>query len=717
MTAAIVPTGIVSYSLIHLSEQQLIEKMQRVLENDLEFFQQQQQQLETQHLLLADGLAEEIETARINLATAKSDRLKDVVQSSTDRDLTASFYLLTDAQGKTVAHKIRSIANLPDENEALPPENQTVPPTYHLLTVPVGIDLSQLAIVQAALQNRRSFTGHEILNAAILKQLGLDQQASIGIRSQKKAGLSKAKQPLPEGIYDLEQGKVGIATIAVKPIVQNNQIVGTAIVGTLLNRNTALVDTIRHKTNSPTATLFAYDWRVSTNIPTLEGNRRAIGTRVAREVAETVLQQGKPFIGDTNIVGRTYMTAYAPLFDHRIQLNPSEAKPIGILYVGKPNTKAIEATHQLLLVGYGISGGVLILIGFLALPLANFLSGSMQRLTEFAQQVGCFNQSGIDTSLLQEFEERQDEIGILARELHQMTRRIETNLTTISRSESQFRDQTLQLQEALEKLQHTQLQLIQTEKMSGLGQLTAGLAHEINNPVSFIHGNVGYAIDYITDLFKLLNLYEQEHSQPSAQLKKLIDEIDLDFVEEDLPKLLTSMKTGTQRIRDIVLSLRNFSRLDEAEKKVVDIHVGLESTLLILQHRLQSIEVIQHYGDLPEIECYPGLLNQVLMNILNNAIDALAEQNAPRITITTQRESNVIVIRIADNGTGMNDTVKSKLFDPFFTTKPVGKGTGMGLSVSYQIIVEKHGGQLNCSSKLGEGSEFRIELSIEPATN
>jgi len=177
------------------------------------------------------------------------------------------------------------------------------------------------------------------------------------------------------------------------------------------------------------------------------------------------------------------------------------------------------------------------------------------------------------------------------------------------------------------------------------------------------------------------------------------------------------MQTGTQRIRDIVLSLRNFSRLDEAEKKVVDIHVGLESTLLILQHRLQSIEVIQNYGDLPEIECYPGLLNQVLMNILTNAIDALADRDTPRITITTQQKPNAIVIQIADNGTGMNDTVKSKLFDPFFTTKPVGKGTGMGLSVSYQIVVEKHGGKLECSSELGQGSEFRIELPIAPTTN
>lgn len=713
IAAAIVPTGIVSYSLIQLSERQLIDKLYSVLETDLKFFQEQQRQLEIQHLLLADGLAEEVEAARLDLGNPDINRLNDLMKSSVDLDLKANFYILTDARGKTVAHKIRSIANLPTENEALPPKDHADPtPIYHLLTVPIGIDFSQLAIVQAALQNQRTLTGHEILSAKILKQLGLEQQATIGIRSQNTLGLSEAKKPLPEGTYNLEQGGIGIAAIAVKPILRNNQIVGTAIVGTLLNRNTTLVDEIRHKTHSSTATLFAYDWRVSTNIPTPKGDRRAIGTRAAREVVEIVLQQGRPFIGSTNIVGQTYMTAYAPLFDHRLQLNPSEAKPIGMLYVGKPNTKVVEATNQLWLMGYGISGGVLIIVGLLALPLSNVLSSSMQRLTEFAQQVGCFNQASIDTSLLGEFEERQDEIGILARELRQMTRRIETNLTTIQRSESQLRDQTAELQKTLEELQQTQLQLIQTEKMSGLGQLTAGIAHEINNPISFIHGNVGYAIDYIEDLFKLIHLYQKEHAQPSAQLTELINEVDFDFVEEDLPKLLSSMKTGTQRIRDIVLSLRNFSRLDEAEKKVVDLHVGLESTLLILQHRLQSIHVIQQYGNLPKIECYPGLLNQVFMNILTNAIDALTGQLAPAIQITTQLESYSIVIRIADNGIGMSDNVQSKLFDPFFTTKPVGKGTGMGLSVSYQIIVEKHGGQLKCFSEPGKGSEFWIQLPI-----
>lgn len=719
IAAAIVPTGIVSYSLIQLSEAQLLNKLHRVLETDLKFLQQQQQQLEAQHSSLARGLAQEVETANIDFTASASNRIDGLIKSSASMSLTASFYLLTDAKGKTVAQKIRAIANPPDEIEALPVKDSSVQaPIYYWLNVPVGIDLSQLAIVQAALRTERSLSGHEILSAEILQQLGLSDQASIGIRFQNITGLSDARKPLPEGTYNLEHGKIGIAAIAVYPIQRNNRIVGTAIVGTLLNRNTPLVDAVPQKTQSSTATLFAYDWRVSTNIPTLDGNRRAIGTRVAREVAETVLQQGKPFIGTTNVIGRTYLTAYAPLFDHRLQLNSGAAKPVGMLYVGMPKTQIIDATNQLVWVGYGISGGVFIVIGLIAVPLSNVLSSSILRLTQFAQQVGCFNQAGIDTSLLIEFEERQDEIGILARELHQMTQRIETNLTTISRSESQLRDQTLQLQDTLEQLQHTQLQLIQTEKMSGLGQLTAGIAHEINNPVSFIHGNVGHAIHYIEDLFKLLHLYQQEHDQPSTQLNDLIDEIDLDFIEEDLPKLLNSMKSGTQRIRDTVLSLRSFSRLDEAEKKVVDLHVGLESTLLILQHRLQSIQVVRRYGELPEIECYPGLLNQALMNILTNAIDALAGQHAPAIEITTQLEaSDSIVIRIADNGIGMSDRVRSKIFDPFFTTKPVGKGTGMGLSVSYQIIVEKHGGQIKCFSKPGEGSEFWIQLPIVPTTN
>jgi two-component system NtrC family sensor kinase len=300
----------------------------------------------------------------------------------------------------------------------------------------------------------------------------------------------------------------------------------------------------------------------------------------------------------------------------------------------------------------------------------------------------------------------------------------------LQQSEAQLRQQTQQLKQTVGKLQETQAQLVQTEKMSGLGQLVAGVAHEINNPVNFIHGNLTPASDYIRDLLRLIRLYQRHYPNPSSEIQAEIDTIDLEFLTEDLLKLLSSMRMGTERIKGIVLSLRNFSRIDEAEMKPVNIHEGIDSTLLILQSRLKvkqhhsSIQVIKEYGELPDVECYAGQLNQVFMNIINNAIDALEEHDSRRsieelrnrpslIRIRTERLSEShIGIRIQDNGPGMIEAVRKRLFDPFFTTKPVGKGTGLGLSISHQIIVNKHQGILKCCSEPGLGSEFWIKIPI-----
>ncbi|MEG4234691.1 PAS domain S-box protein [Microcoleus sp. Pol11C3] len=286
-------------------------------------------------------------------------------------------------------------------------------------------------------------------------------------------------------------------------------------------------------------------------------------------------------------------------------------------------------------------------------------------------------------------------------------------------------EQTAQLEVTLCELQQAQTQLVQAEKMSSLGQMVAGIAHEINNPVSFIFGNLTYTEEYTTSLMKLLQMYRDEYPEPSTALQEEIEVLELDFVLDDLPKMLSSMQVGATRIRDIVRSLRNFSRLDESDMKKVNIHEGIDSTLMILEHRLKvqpdrpAIQLLKEYGQLPLVECYAGLLNQVLMNIIANAIDVLQQplDNPGIIRIRTEVEGTLAVIRIADNGAGMTDQVKQRIFDPFYTTKPIGSGTGMGLAISHSIIVEKHKGEIKCFSVVGKGTEFIIEIPIKTTEN
>ncbi|MBF2026881.1 MAG: response regulator [Oscillatoriales cyanobacterium C42_A2020_001] len=287
-----------------------------------------------------------------------------------------------------------------------------------------------------------------------------------------------------------------------------------------------------------------------------------------------------------------------------------------------------------------------------------------------------------------------------------------------------------EVDQAYNSLKQMQLTLVQTEKMSSLGQMAAGIAHEINNPVNFIYGNLGHAQTYTQSLLELLRLYQEDVGVPTPRIQAKAKELDLAFIEEDLIKLLASISTGAQRIQKIVQSMRVFSRLDEAAVKSVDIHDGIDSTLTILHHRLRArpehpaIAIVKDYGQLPMVECYAGQLNQVFMNILSNAIDALDEHNQQRSSDSATNSSSQIhiqtrvlnqdwiAIHIRDNGPGICETVYPKLFDPFVTTKPVGKGTGLGLSISYQIIVETHGGKLYCQDSQEHGAEFVIEIPI-----
>lgn len=310
----------------------------------------------------------------------------------------------------------------------------------------------------------------------------------------------------------------------------------------------------------------------------------------------------------------------------------------------------------------------------------------------------------------------------------------QANLFQQSSLLGQTREEANQLTQALNELRTAQMQIIQTEKMASLGQMVAGVAHEINNPINFIHGNLEHAHQYTQQLLRCVKLYQHHHPHTAPEIQEFLKKAEIEYLFDDLPKLFQSMQVGTERISEIVTSLRNFSRLDEADFKTVNIHEGIDSTLMILQNRLKpsgdslTIHVSKDYGTLPLIECYPGQLNQVFMNLLSNAIDALEERNAQvtpkaiaanpgKIQISTSLiNKDWVKIRVADNGLGIDDKILSRLFDPFFTTKVVGKGTGLGLSISYQIVTDKHNGKIYCQSEPGKGTEFMVDLPIRQST-
>jgi signal transduction histidine kinase len=378
---------------------------------------------------------------------------------------------------------------------------------------------------------------------------------------------------------------------------------------------------------------------------------------------------------------------------------------------------------------------ILALMGAIASGIytSRWITRPILRLIQASEKLSTAAQSGFSIGITPAPAPNIHELSVLAHDFNSMAQQLQRAFTVLEQTNTQLEtlnsdletrveQRTQQLSEALTTVQQTQAQLIQTEKMSSLGQMVAGVAHEINNPINFIHGNLKHAEQHIRDLLKLVQLYQQSDGQDQATIRAYAKSIDLEFLQNDLAKILKSMQLGTDRVREIVLSLRNFSRLDESGFKAVDLHEGIDSTLLILNHRIKrSIEVIQDYGELPLAECYPAQLNQVFMNLLTNAIDAIEETQveSPAIRIQTQVDSSSapdaagsnIIIHISDNGAGISVENQTRIFDPFFTTKEVGKGTGLGLLICYQVM-QKHGGTIALTSQPGQVTTFTLTLPV-----
>lgn len=536
-----------------------------------------------------------------------------------------------------------------------------------------------------------------------------------------------AKKPLWTRIYFWDDDKVMSISASHPVFDERQQIIGVVGVDYLLDRISNFLSQLRP---SRSATIFILErdgllvgnssgektYTVQNDKPQrIKGSDS--NNKTIREATQYLIKQ----FGDLNQIREPqWIRASIDRQKTFVQVNPwrDQYGLDWLVIITMPESDFTEQINRNTQTTLFLCAGALLTTTYLGLITARWIARSINRLSIASSAIaqGDLNQTVRISKI--------EELAVLARSFNSMVAQMRSSFTALEQTNAELElrvdERTEKLSNALQSLQMAQTQMLQTEKMSSLGQMVAGIAHEINNPVTFIAGNLTHADSYVKDIMELLALYQKYYPTAIEEIQSHSKNCDLEFVAVDLPKLLKSMQEGSERIQSIVLNLRNFSRLDEAQLKSVDLHEGLESTLLLLQHRFKhttkrsSIEVIKAFGCLPKVECYAGQLNQVFLNLLSNAIDAL-EPITDRpllIWISTQSTDSTAIIRIRDNGNGIPKTVISKIFDPFFTTKPIGQGTGLGLSIAYQIIVGQHHGTLFCTSEGGQGTEFTIEIPL-----
>jgi methyl-accepting chemotaxis protein len=448
VAGAAIPVIAVTQGIVGMSRASALDDLRSKLKTELLILEKSVQSETRQIADSSTILAQSVTAAGINPDDPSSTavggaKLNTFIQTAKALKPNASFYLITNSKGQTIAQSVQAVQADATKYSPLPTD-KIAPTQFVPVATQSGIELGDLAIVQAALTKAKHLSGVELLKGESLQRLGLAKQADIGLRTQATAGLSVAKQPAPEGTFDVDRGKIGFVLMSVQPIQLNGKQVGTAIVGTLVNRNYDLVDRLRSETGVSTATLFAQDWRVSTNVPYADKATRATGTRVSSAVADKVLKQGQVFVGDANIIGVDYITGYSPLYDHRQQLDPTTAKPIGIAFVGEPQTQVDRNLQQITLSGYGIGAGILLVAILILSPLHRSISRPIRRLTEFADCIAA-GQFGVRL----EEDLRQDEVGVLTRNLNQMAQQIDVNLDARQQEVEQQRQQRELLEEGI----------------------------------------------------------------------------------------------------------------------------------------------------------------------------------------------------------------------------------------------------------------------------